>query len=341
MVDWKFRSITTCTLLLGLLIYLTGCGKQGLDFDASGTFEAKETIISAETAGKLLQFIPAEGTELAAGDTVGQVDCGQLALQKAQVEASIQALQAKTLNVQPQINVLEEQIRTQQNQVAVVQTQIHNLEKEKTRLANLVKAEAAPAKQLDEVDYQLNVLSKQLASAKSQIQVLEAQIKATRNTTATQNNSVLSEQEPFRLRIAQIDDQINRCVLINPVSGTVLTTFVEQYEMVNPGKALYKIADLRELILRAYVEGALYADLKLNQTVTVRVDTGEDGSRTYTGRIIWIADEAEFTPKTIQTRDERSNLVYALKILVPNDGFLKLGMFGEVIFNTPEHDPAK
>lgn len=342
MVNRKFRPINHAVLaLISVLLVLASCNKSAIDFDASGTFEAKEIIISAEAGGKLLDFLAEEGSQLSAGDSIGRVDCANLSLQKQQVEASVDALQAKTMNVLPQINVLEEQINTQQNQVAVIQTQISNLEKEKIRIGTLVKAEAAPTRQLDELDYQLNVLQKQLASAKSQIQVLQAQIKATRNTTSTQNSGVLSEQEPLKYRIAQIEDQLGRCVLVNPVSGTVLTTYVEQYEVVNPGKALYKIADMRTLMLRAYMEGDRYALLKLNQSVTVRVDDGQGGRREYTGKVVWIADEAEFTPKTIQTRDERANLVYALKVQVPNDGFLKLGMFGEVVFNVGQDDQSK
>lgn len=342
MVNGKFRPLKRAVgAIMMTLVMLGSCKKSSIDFDASGTFEAKEIIISAETGGKLLEFLPEEGKQLDAGDSVGRVDCANLSLQKKQVEASVQALEAKTLQVQPRIKVLEEQIATQQNQVAVIQVQISNLEKEKQRIGALVKAEAAPARQLDDLEYQLNVLHKQLASAKSQVQVLQAQIKATQNTTSTQNSSVLSEQEPLRYRIAQIEDQLGRCVLVNPLQGTVLTTYVEQYEVVTPGKALYKIADMRSLVLRAYMEGDRFAALHLNQDVKVRVDDGQGGHREYTGKVMWIADEAEFTPKTIQTRDERANLVYALKVLVPNDGYLKLGMFAEVFFNAAQHDQSK
>ena len=303
--------------LLFLLIQL-GCKNGKNNSDASGVFEAEEVIVSSELPGKILEFNVNEGDVLQAGKTVAIIDATNLRLQKEQVEASIGSLNDKVVDVRPQIKVLEEQLEVQKTQLAA-------LEKEKTRYTNLVKDQAATQKQLDEVTAQYDQVLRQM-------EVTRSQIAAQKTMTGTQNRTVMSEKNPLSLRVAQLEDQIERANVINPVSGTVLTKYAQQGEITSAGKALYKIAGLDTLRLQAYITGDQLASVKLNQQVAVSVDDGKGGFRSYQGKITWISDKAEFTPKTIQTKEERANLVYAIKIDVKNDGFLKLGMYGEVKF---------
>jgi len=303
--------------LLFLLIQL-GCKNGKNNSDASGVFEAEEVIVSSELPGKILEFNVNEGDVLQAGKTVAIIDATNLRLQKEQVEASIGSLNDKVVDVRPQIKVLEEQLEVQKTQLAA-------LEKEKTRYTNLVKDQAATQKQLDDVTAQYDQVLRQM-------EVTRSQIAAQKTMTGTQNRSVMSEKNPLSIRVAQLEDQIERANVINPVSGTVLTKYAQQGEITSAGKALYKIAGLDTLRLQAYITGDQLASVKLNQQVAVSVDDGKGGFRSYQGKITWISDKAEFTPKTIQTKEERANLVYAIKIDVKNDGFLKLGMYGEVKF---------
>ena len=295
---------------------IIGCNGNGNGSDASGTFEADETIVSSEMAGKLLSFNVKEGMQLSKDSIIGMVDATNINLQQQQVEASINALNQKTTDVNPQIQLL-------QNQIAVQQSQLDNLLHEKARIENLIKADAATGKQLDDINAQIDVVKKNMS-------VTQQQINVQRNNTATQNRSILSEAEPLRKRVAQLKDQKQRANIVNPVNGTVITKYAQEGEITSAGKALYKIADLSELNLRAYVTGVQLPAIKLNQTVKVMIDEGAKKYKEYSGTIIWISDKAEFTPKTIQTKEERANLVYAIKVKVKNDGYLKIGMYGEV-----------
>ena len=303
--------------IISLLI--SGCTSNENEFDASGTFEADETIVSSEMPGKILTFNVEEGMHLVKDSVVGTVDATNIDLQQQQVEASINALNEKTANVNPQIELL-------QNQLAVQQSQLDNLLHERTRIENLLKADAATTKQLDDLNAQIDVVKKSMT-------VTQQQINVRKNDVATQNRSILSEAEPLRKRVAQLEDQQQRANIINPVNGTVITKYAEAGEVTSSGKALYKIADLSELNLRAYVTGVQLPTIKLGQQVKVMIDQGEKKYKEYTGNIVWISDKAEFTPKTIQTKEERANLVYAIKVKVKNDGFLKIGMYGEVNLN--------
>jgi HlyD family secretion protein len=244
------------------------------------------------------------------------IDSTNLALQKAQVKATIQSLSEKTNNVQPQVELL-------QNQLAVQQSQLKNLLHEKERTERLVKADAATPKQLDDINAQIDVTRKQMAVTQQQINVQKA-------NTATQNRGILSEAGPLQKQVAQVNEQISKTKIVNPINGTVITKYAEQGEIASPGKALYKIADLSTLNLKAYVTGAQLSQIKLGQQVKVLIDDGAKNYRTYNGAITWISGKAEFNPKTNQTKEERANLVYALKIKVRNDGYLKIGMYGEV-----------
>jgi HlyD family secretion protein len=302
------------TAIASLLII--SCNRSESDFDASGTFEADETIVSSEMPGKILSFNVEEGMRLPKDSIVGSVDATNIDLQQQQVEASIHALNEKTANVNPQVELL-------QNQLAVQQSQLDNLLHERTRIENLLKSDAATPKQLDDINSQIDVVKKSMA-------VTQQQINVKKNDIATQNRSILSEAEPLKKRVAQLEDQQQRANIVNPVTGTVITKYAEAGEITSSGKALYKIADLSELNLRAYVTGVQLPAIKLGQQVKVMIDQGEKKYKEYTGNIIWISDKAEFTPKTIQTKEERANLVYAIKVKVKNDGFLKIGMYGEV-----------
>jgi HlyD family secretion protein len=320
-IHMKCKQITVRKNYIPVLIAITAlfsCDGNGMKFDATGVFEADEVIISAEVGGKILSFYAEEGDTLSKGRTAAVIDATNLSLQKEQVEASINALKEKTNDVKPQIRLLEEQIRVQQSQLAT-------LEKEKTRFENLVKEDAATPKQLDDIQAQLDVIRKQLNVTLQQMEVQRSQV-------GTQNRSILSEKEPLQKRVAQLEDQVSRSNVINPVGGTVLITYVHAGEVTGPGKPLYKIADLSQVLLRAYITGQQLPRVKLGQQVSVLVDDGAKTYKTYSGTITWISEKAEFTPKTIQTKEERANLVYAVKIKVPNDGYLKIGMYGEVLF---------
>ena len=298
---------------------LAGCNSKNTVSDASGSFEIDEVVVSAEVPGKILSLNLEEGSLLSKDSLVGEIDSLPLELQKAQVQATIAALQQKTLDVKPQVQLLLDQIKVQK-------AQLDNAIHEKTRTERLIKADAATTKQLDDLNNQIDVLQKQIA-------VNEQQIKVQETATGTQNNSVLSESRPLHKSVAIIDDQLKRTNIKNPITGTVLTKYAMAGEITAPGKALYKIGDLSVITLRAYITGTQLAQVKLNQHVTVLVDSTSSSYKKYDGVITWISDKAEFTPKTIQTKDERANLVYAIKIHVKNDGNLKIGMYGEVKFN--------
>lgn len=305
-------------VVIGGTFVLSACTGNGSHPDAVGTFEADEVIVSSEVPGRLLSLTAEEGMLLYKDSSVGRVDATAIRLQQQQVEASLEALHQKTSDATPQVQLLS-------NQLAVQQSQLDNLLHEKTRIENLLKADAATAKQLDDLNAQIDV-------AKKSMEVTRQQINVQQNLIATQNRSILSETEPLKKRIDQLQDQIQRATILNPVTGTVLTQYAEAGEVVAAGKALYKIADLSILYLRAYVTGSQLSQIKLGQPVQVRIDEGEKKFKFYNGIISWISDKAEFTPKTIQTKEERAHLVYAIKVKVKNDGYLKIGMYGEVQF---------
>jgi len=300
------------------MIILTACNRNGNKFDATGTFEADEVIVSASANGKILSLNINEGSRIAKDSVVGLVDPTDLSLQEQQVQASIAALNEKTSDATPQIKMLQDQLNVQQ-------TQLDNLLHEQARIENLLKEDAATKKQLDDINFQIE-------SAKKQMNVTQQQINVQRNNVATQNRGILSESKPLQKRAQQLQEQLNRTNIRNPVDGTVITKYAETGEITSNGKPLYKIADLSTLNLRAYVTGDQLPQIKLGQRVTVFVDSGAKNYRKLAGTITWVSDKAEFTPKTIQTKDERANLVYAMKVRVKNDGYLKIGMYGEVRF---------
>lgn len=305
-------------VFLMIVLILSSCNNKNKISDATGTFEAEEVIVSSEIAGKLLSFNVEEGDRLTPNAVVGTIDAESLELQKDQVEASIVALQEKTMDVRPQVAVL-------QGQLSVQETQLNTLMTEKRRTENLVRADAAPGKQLDDINNAIAALQRQM-------DVTIKEITAQRSNIGTHNSSVLSEKQPLLKTVAQLNERISKANIVNPVAGTVLTKYAEAGEMTAAGKALYKIADLSYLDLRAYITGGQFSKVKLGQPVKVLIDKGDKDYKEYTGTITWISGKAEFTPKTIQTKEERANLVYAMKVRVKNDGYLKIGMYGEAKF---------
>jgi HlyD family secretion protein len=293
------------------------CNSKNSKHDATGTFEAEEVIVSSSSNGKILSFTEEEGAVIPKDSVVGQVDPMDISLQKEQVEASIDALGQQTSSAAPQVELLQQQQRVQESQM-------QNLLHEKQRTENLIRQDAATGKQLDDINAQIDMLNKQIGVTRQQINVQK-------NIVATQNRGVLSQGKPMQKKAEQLDEQLKRTRIINPITGTVITQYAEEGEITSTGKALYKIADLSIMILRAYITGSQLSQVKLGQTVKVLVDDGAGKYKELPGTITWVSDKAEFTPKTIQTRDERANLVYAMKVKVRNDGYLKIGMYGEVV----------
>ncbi len=277
---------------------LLSCGTDKEKSDAYGNFEADEILISAETAGKILEFNIENGQKLNVGDRVAVIDTVFLMLQRKQLYAHREAIASKTSGILAQIAVQTEQLSI--------------LKSERKRVENLVKDGAAPQKQLDDIVNNISVVEKQI------------------NSVETQNASVLGEIKALDAQIELLNEQIKRSVILNPVQGTVLEHYAKAGEMANAGKVLYKIASIDELNLKAYISGKQLNEVKLGNEVTVLIDAAEGNLLKYKGKVIWISDNAEFTPKVIQTREERVNLVYAIKIKVKNDGKLKIGMPAEM-----------
>ena len=311
----KYRNLIFTIISIA---FLSACSSSQLKYDAAGIFEADEVIVSSELPGKILDFKVNEGNILQKGATVAIIDALPISLQQEQLQASVKALSQKTQNVAPQIKLLNDHI-------AVQTTQLTNLQHERNRIETLLKADAATAKQLDDINFQIESVKKQIAVTQQQIAV---QI----NNVQTQNRAILSETDPLEKQIAQLKDKEKRSTIINPINGTILTKYAMEGEITSAGKAMYKIADLSTLILRTYISGTQLSQIKIGQNVKVFIDEGDKKYKNYTGTITMVSDKAEFTPKTIQTKDERANLVYAVKVLVKNDGYLKIGMYGEIQF---------
>jgi len=298
----KSKIIFTALLVISTIMF--SCSNGNGDFDATGTFESEEIIVSSEASGRIIKLDVEEGVLLKKDQTVGLIDTTQLYLKKKQLLASIKAVISK----QPDINT----------QLASLEKQIEAAKTEKKRIENLVLSDAASTKQLDDINNQLEVLNKQYLAAKSSLTITK--------------QGLQSETLPLYAQVEQIQDQINKSIIKNPVEGTVLTKYSKLEEVTGTGKALYKIADLSLMTLRAYINGDQLGQIKLGQKVKVFVDKGDGEQKELNGEIYWVSSKAEFTPKTIQTKDERANLVYAIKVKVINDGYLKIGMYGEVKF---------
>lgn len=287
------------------MMSLGACNRDAADFDATGTFEATEILVSSEANGKIMELDIEEGDRLDAGVVVGYVDSTQLYLKKMQLSAGLRSVDIRKPDIRKQIAALEQQIATART--------------EQQRMENLVKAKAGNQKQVDDIVNNIKFLQKQL----------DAQYSTLNKTTGGAD----AEAESILYQIMQLDDQLQKSRITNPQSGTVLVKYAEPGEVTAAGKPLYKIADTDLLYLRAYITADQLSTLKQGQTVRVFADYGADDRREYPGTITWISDKSEFTPKGIQTKDERANLVYAIKIAVKNDGFLKIGQYGETVFN--------
>ena len=313
-----------------LVLTIFSCKRADQDYDASGTFEADEIIITAEATGKILELNLNEGDALTANQNLGLIDGKGVELQKEQVLASINAIDEKTNSANPQIQVLQSQMNAQKGNIAVLQEQLSTAIRERNRVSNLVKSDAATKKQLDDANSQVAVVQKQISVANAQLQTLNQQISSTKEQVSIQNRAILSEKNPTEKKVLQIDEQLKHNVISSPIKGIVLTKYINKGEFATIGKPIYKMANLDEMTLRAYITGDQLAKVKVGQNVKILVDAGNGETKEMNGKIYWISQKSEFTPKTIQTKDERANLVYATKIHVKNDGFLKIGMYGEV-----------
>lgn len=315
---------------ISVLLLSTGCRKNNNGFDASGTFESEEVIVSAEVSGRILEFDKEEGALVSMDEVVVRIDPTSLSLQKETLEATLEAIPKKANSARPQVSVIEQQMIRQTSEVNALEAQMRQLQREKERIRRLLLAEAATQKQLDDIESQVDILKERIAGGKQQIQVLNSQIDMQKDMVAIQNRGLFSEEEPIKKQVRQVEDQLNRTNVKSPINGMLLTKYMYAGEFAMPGKALFKIADMEHMVLRAYITGSQLPLVALGQKVRVFVDDGPDAYRELEGTVTWVADEAEFTPKTIQTKDERADLVYAIKVNVRNDGTLKIGMYGEV-----------
>ena len=291
--------------LCSLLALFSACGNGAPKYDATGTFETTEVLVSAEASGRLLYFDIEEGMLLKAGEEVGVVDTVQLYLKKLQLEASLKSV--------------EEQRPDILKQVAATKEQISAAQRERNRVANLLKVGAANQKQLDDAEDQLEVLRKQLVAQNS--------------TLSNSHQSLTWQSSSVGIQVAQVEDQLKKCHITSPITGTVLAKYTEAGELTAMGTPLFKVADTEQMYLRAYITSEQLSQVKLGQKVTVFSDYGTGEHKQYPGVVTWISDTSEFTPKTILTKNERANLVYAVKIAVHNDGLLKIGMYGGVEFS--------
>ena len=289
---------------LAFVLFATACGHKKGNYDASGTFEAVETLVSAQANGQIEAFDVIEGQQLTANVEIGYIDTIQLHLKKEQLLASMKAMDSRSYNVALQIASIKQQITKQQTELA--------------RFQNLLKSNAATQKQVDDIQASIDLLQRQLAA---QTETLE-----------NNNSSISSEIKGLRIQVEQVEDLIRKSIISSPIDGTVLAKYAEIGEIATQGRALFKVADINNIYLRAYITADQLNKLKLNQELRVFADFGKKEMREYPGIITWISDKAEFTPRTILTKDERANLVYAVKITVKNDGYLKIGMYGEVRF---------
>lgn len=287
---------------VAVAMFAIACGSES-EFDAQGTFEATEVVISAEANGRIIYFDAEEGTSVVAGEELGVIDSVQLHLQRKQLEAQQSALLGSRPDVKKQVASLREQIEKQKSELR--------------RVENMLRDGAATQKQYDDIE--------------AQIKILEGQLEATLSTLDKNTATINSNSAALEAQIEALDDRIAKCRIVSPVNGTVVVKYAEAGELATVGKPLMKIADLDKIFLRAYFTSDQLAEVNIGDEVTVVADFGGDERYDYTGRIAWISPESEFTPKTIQTKDSRANLVYAVKIAVENDGRLKIGLAGEVV----------
>ncbi|MFV0521138.1 MAG: HlyD family secretion protein [Mangrovibacterium sp.] len=290
-------------MIMALNIGVMSCATKEFDYDAAGSFEAVETIISAEANGKIMKLDLQEGDKLTVGQEIGYIDSTQLSLQRKQLAQNIIAVLANRPDIKKQVDALREQLQTAKANC--------------NRTSKLVAGGIANQKQLDD--------------ANMAVATLEAQISAMLSNLNIQTSSINEQANLVELQLQSVEDQLAKCKIVNPVKGVVLTKYVEPYEMTSAGRPLYRIADLSTITLRAYITGSQLPKVKIGQHVTILTDENGD-KKEASGTVTWISSKSEFTPKSIHTTDERSNLVYAIKVIVPNDGTYKIGMYGELKF---------
>jgi HlyD family secretion protein len=291
---------TSNLLALFSLMLIMSCTDSQSGKDATGVFEATEVIVSAESAGKLMRLTVHEGQQLKKDEILGLIDTIQLSLQKMQLRANQLSLRASKPDVPSQVGAIEKEIE--------------KLEFEKQRTQKLLEGDVATQKQLDDIQ--------------SQLDVLRARLKAQKKSLGSSVAAIDAQYEAMEVQMDQLNDQIARCQIKSPIDGSLLVKYAEQGEFVNLGKPLFKVANMEEMVLRAFVTVEQLKALQINQKVTVLAEFGAEETKEYEGEITWISDQSEFTPKTIQTQDERANLVYAIKVSLKNDGVLKIGMYG-------------
>ncbi len=295
---------TKAFTIIALIPALAACNGGKNTYDASGVFETTEVTVSAEGNGKIEWFKIEEGDKVNAGDTLGCIDTTQLHLTKVQLESNMKAIGSGKYDVTKQIASLKQQMSKQNRELE--------------RFTKLAAAGASGQKTVDDIEAQISVLEKQIAAQEEILQ--------------NANSGISGQTTALEAQILMIEDRIRKCVITSPLNGIILSKYAEAGELAGQGRALFKVADTENIKIRAYVTADQLTELKLGQEMKVYADLGKKGRKEYAGKLIWISDQAEFTPKTIQTRDERANLVYAVKIGVKNDGLIKLGMYGEVKF---------
>ena len=296
--------------MAGVALVLNACGRKERQYDATGVFEATETTVYAEQTGALLTFNVEEGDTVGQNREVGLIDTTQLWLKMKQAEAMK--------------SVYQSQKPEQEKQIAVTRQQLAKAKQDQQRYKELVADGAAPAKMLDDANSQVEVLQRQLDAQLSSLRV---------NTNALDKQMAATDVQAEQLR-----DQIRKCHILVPAKGTVIEKYVERGEFVTAGKPLFKMADTENMFIRAYVTSAQLENIKTGQKATVFADYGNGGKKEYEGRVTWISSRSEFTPKTILTDDERADLVYAVKVAIKGDGYVKMGMYGEVLFVPEKQD---
>lgn len=289
-------------LILILPLLFAGCSDGSDDFDACGQIEAVDVVVSAESNGKIISLDVPEGAVLAKGECVGVIDSVQIYLQKMELISRKQNAASRIVDIKKQL--------------APQKSRLENLMVDKERYENLLAKDAGTQKQVDDIEFQ--------------IAVSKGEIEAQAQTYKNNNSGVESELAMYDVQIAQKEDMLRKCRIVSPVAGTVLTRYVEEGETVTSGKPIFRIADMNDVYIRAYFSTSQLADLKIGSKVKVYPDDGSNKLKEYEGTVTWISEQAEFTPKNIQTRDDRADLVYAVKISIANDGYLKLGMYAYV-----------
>ena len=292
-------------VLAGVALMMAACGGNEKAYDATGTFEATETTVYAEQSGALLTFSVNEGDHIEAGKEVGLIDTTQTWLKIRQLDATKEVYQSQKPDME--------------RQIAATRQQLSKAQQDEQRYRELVADGAAPSKMLDDASSQVKVLQKQL----------DAQI----SSLSTSTRSLDKQTVAANVQIEQLRDMLRKCHIVTPTKGTVLEKYVERGEFVVIGKPLFKIADTEQMFMRAYVTSAQLQNIKIGQKVKVFADYGDGQKKAYDGTVSWISSRSEFTPKTILTDDERADLVYAVKVAIKNDGYVKIGMYGEVVLS--------